>query len=98
MFIDKRDLKNHRETNFPYLEDFSQTVWNLLSAIYESNWDKLKIDNKNQSFRQNILAQFNKNKQANFIMISNKTGIKLTDKPVEFSNLPALVRLSTSFT
>jgi len=52
-FIDKRDLKNHEETNFLYL---GQVIWDLLLAIYKRNWDKLKIDNKNQLFRQNILA------------------------------------------
>lgn len=35
LFIDKRDLKNYRETNFPHLEGFGQVAWNPLLAIYK---------------------------------------------------------------
>ena len=50
-FIDKRNIKNNRETDLPYLEGFSQAAWSLISAIYKSGWDKLKTNNNNQTFR-----------------------------------------------
>jgi len=46
-FIDKRDIKNNKETDISYLEDFSQAAWSIISAIYKSGWDKLKTDNNN---------------------------------------------------
>jgi len=46
-FIDKKNIKNNRESNLSYLEDFEQVVWSLISAIYKSGWDKLKTSNGN---------------------------------------------------
>jgi len=36
-FIDKRDIKNNREIDLLYLEDFSQAAWNPILAIYKSS-------------------------------------------------------------
>ena len=49
------------------------------------------LDNKNQLFRQNVLFQFNRNKQVNFSIVSSKLRNKSTDKPIKFLNLLALV-------
>ena len=52
------------------------------------------MNNKNHLFRQNILSQFNRNKNINPNILLNKLGNNSKTKLVKFSNLPTTVRLS----
>ena len=92
-FINKRDIKNNSNVNLSYLKGFGQVVQSLLSAVYKSGWNKLKINNKNYSFRQNVLSQFNKNKGINPNMSSNKLRNNSKTKLVKFSNLLTCIGL-----
>ena len=80
-FIRQEKLEDKIAKDIPQISEFGFTAWDFLSAIYKFSWDKL-IANKNKSFRQYILAQFNKS-------ISNKyTSNNMSkDKQVNISRI-----------
>ena len=59
-YIKNRHLKNNREEDIPSLLGFRQAAWTLISAIYGSSWDALKMDNSKKSFYNKVSKQFSK--------------------------------------
>jgi len=59
-YIKNRHLKNNREEDIPSLLGFRQAVWTLISAIYGSSWDALKMDDSRKSFYNKVSKQFSK--------------------------------------
>jgi len=47
MFIKQCPLKNRTAKDILQIVEFGFTVWEFLSAIYESDWDKLTANNDN---------------------------------------------------
>jgi len=94
-FIKNRNLKNNREEDIPSLVDFGQVAWTLISFIYKSSWNALKIDDINISFYQKFSTKF-----SNKVLVlksGKKTKKSPTKNPVKFSNLlPILVPLRPS--
>jgi len=59
-FIKQRKLKDKTEKNIPQITKFDFTAWKFLTAIYESDWDKLPANWNKTTFRQCISVQSNK--------------------------------------
>jgi len=59
-FIKQYPLENRTARNILQIIEFEYTVWEFLSIIYESGWNKLTVIKDNKSFRQCILVQFNR--------------------------------------
>ena len=58
-FIRQRSLAGGNPNTVTQLTSFGGAAWNLISAIYEAQWDKLLTYN-NISFREHVASQFNK--------------------------------------
>lgn len=56
MFIKQCPLKNRIAKDILQIVEFGFTVWEFLSVIYESDWDKLTANNNNKSFRQCVFV------------------------------------------
>jgi len=59
-FIKQRPLGDRDGQDFPQISDFGMAAWDLISAIYNFEWDKLVADDNLRTFRQCIASQFNK--------------------------------------
>jgi len=49
-FIKQRPLSDNDGCDFPQISDFGMAAWDLISAIYNSRWDKLMVDNNSRTF------------------------------------------------
>jgi len=58
-YIRQRNLSSSDPNTLSQLSLFGNAAWNFLSAVYESQWDRLHIID-NISFRDRVLAQFNR--------------------------------------
>jgi len=59
-FIKQRPLGDSDGRDFPQISDFGMAAWDLISAIYNSGWDKLVADDNSRTFRQCVASQFNR--------------------------------------
>jgi len=84
-FIKNHPFKNNRENNILCLEDFGQITYTLVSAIFESSWDTLKIGENNKTFQIKITENFVQTPLTN--EPNNKKNKPVTSNPVNFSNL-----------
>lgn len=85
-YIKNRHLKNNRKEDVPSFLEFGQAAWTLISAIYSSSWDALKMDDSNKSFHNKVSEQFSKKIIVNTF---NKKSEKIpTSKPIDFLNIP----------
>jgi len=51
-FIKQRSLSDRDGLDIPQISDFGFAAWDLISAIYNSGWDKLVADNNSRTFCQ----------------------------------------------
>jgi len=65
-------LSDKTEMDIFQINQFGYVVWELISAIYESEWNKIKANPNGNSFRQCILANFNRSKNTVQKVINNK--------------------------
>ena len=84
-FIKNHPFKNNREDNILCLEDFGQTTYTLVSAIFESSWDTFKIGENNKTFQIKITENFVQTPLTN--EPNNKKNKPVTSNSVDFSNL-----------
>ena len=84
-FIKNHPFKNNREDNIPCLEDFGQTTYTLVSTIFESSWDTIKIGENNKTFQIKITENFVQTSLTN--KPNNKKNKPVTLNSVDFSNL-----------
>ena len=49
-FIKQRPLGDKDSLDIPQISDFGFAAWDLISAIYNSGWDKLLADNNSRTF------------------------------------------------
>jgi len=59
-FIKQRPLEEKDSLDIPQIFDFGFAAWDLISAIYNSGWDKLVADNNSRTFQQCVALQFNR--------------------------------------
>lgn len=59
VFIKQWRLENKSEKDISQITKFGFAAWELISAIYESSWNKLTVKNK-MFLKQCFSAQFNK--------------------------------------
>ena len=59
-FIKQRPLGDRDGLDISQISDFGSAAWDLISAIYNSKWDKLVADNNSRTFRQCVASQFNR--------------------------------------
>ena len=58
VFIRQRKLEDKTTTNISQITEFGFAIWNFISSIYESGWNKLTTNKDNRSFRQYVALQF----------------------------------------
>jgi len=63
-FIKQRPLGNKDSLDIPQISNFGFAAWDLISAIYNSGWDKLAADNNSRTFCQCVVSQFNRGNPA----------------------------------
>ena len=73
-FIRQYKLENKTAKDIPQISEFRFIVWNFLSFIYESRWNKLTAYKDNKFFRQFIISQFNVKTMKNIIYNSLAKG------------------------
>ena len=66
------------------LDSVGKVVWKFLSAVYNSHWDSLYVDNSKMLFKNKVKSKFNL--QAPKALVNNKG--KETVKPTYISLLP----------
>jgi len=59
-FIKQRPLGDRDGLDIPQISDFGFVAWDLISAIYNSRWDKLVADDNLRTFCQCVVSQFNR--------------------------------------
>ena len=69
-------------------EGIGKTAWDLISSIYESEWDSLIADNHKNSFRQKVIYKFTP--RINLDKNNKKKKI-ITNKPTNIKRLPPLI-------
>ena len=79
-FIKQQSLGDKTVEDILLIFKFEAVAWQLISAIYESGWDKLIADNKNKSFWQCVSAQFDRRKTT--------TSFNLKEKSAQVSRIP----------
>ena len=57
-YIRQTNLSKGDPNTLPQLDLFGNAAWDLISAIYKSNWDQLQVDN-GISFQNKVAGQFN---------------------------------------
>jgi len=71
-FIKQRSLGEKDSLDIPQISNFGFAAWDLISAIYNSEWNKLMADNNSRTFQQCVTSQFNKRNPTD-----SKIGVKL---------------------
>ena len=94
-YIKDRHLKNYREENISSFLGFGQIVQSLISAIYDSSWDALKMNDNNKPFCTKVFKQFDKKVMVN--VLNKKSEKILISKPIDFSNISPLLFLLRLF-
>jgi len=61
-YIRQTNLSKGDPNTLPQLDLFGNAAWDLISAIYKSNWDQLQVDN-GISFQNKVAGQFNQGKR-----------------------------------
>jgi len=59
-FIKQRPLGERNSSDIPQISNFGFAAWGLISAIYNSGWDKLLADDNSRTFQQYVVPQFNR--------------------------------------
>jgi len=84
-YILNKSVEKDKVNDFDDLKNVGKVAWDFISAIYNSDWDTLSIDN-NVSFRNklgsNFIPKINNNNN------SKNKGSKSNDKPATVSRLP----------
>ena len=57
-YIKGKSIDNSNPNNVKDLEGIGKAVWEFLSSIYNSHWDKLYIDDSNTTFRNKVKSKF----------------------------------------
>ena len=79
------NIERGKVNDFDDLKDIGKVAWNFISAIYDSGWNALSVDN-NISFRNRVASKFTP-KINNNNNIKNKDS-KSDNKPATVSRLP----------
>jgi len=82
-FIRQRSLSGGNPNTITQLTPFGGAAWNLISAIYEAQWDKL-FTYDNISFRERVASQFNRPTKLTRTVTPNapkSTGAKISRIP-----------------
>lgn len=58
-FIKKHPFKNNRKEDILCLKGFGQAAYSLISAMFESSWNALKIRESNKTFQLKIIENLN---------------------------------------
>ena len=100
-FIRKKKVQLGSFNNISQLKGFGKATWNLISSIYESNWNTADIDNNN-SFRNKVSSKFTpkvlKTKTlSNFSSSKNKTDKIVKLPPPIIACLPKEVLEKSKF-
>ena len=84
-FICDRDLKNNREEDISFLNEFSQIIFEFISFLFKGGWNTLKIDINNKT-----LCELIKNKFSTKVLTSSrkrKSNKFSSSRLVEFTKL-----------
>ena len=57
-YIKNKSIDFSNPNNIKDLEDVDKIVWEFLSFIYNSHWDRLYVDNLNTTFRNKVKSKF----------------------------------------
>jgi len=76
-YIKGKSIINSNANGVKDLDGIDKAVWELLSAVYNSHWDSLYINNFKTSFRNKVKSKFNP--QVSKALVNNKS--KKTVKP-----------------
>ena len=90
-YIKGKSINNNNTSNVKDLEGISKVVWEYLSAVYDSQWDSLYVDDSKISFRNKIKSKFNL--QVPKALVNSKD--KKTVKPTYISLLPPPIPVQT---
>ena len=57
-YIKDKSIDNSNLNNVKDLEGMGKAVWEFLSSIYDSHWNRLYMDNSNTTFRNKVKSKF----------------------------------------
>jgi len=57
-YIFNKKIKSSKLNDIEDLTDIGETIWNLISLVYNDNWDSLNADKQSNSLRRKISAKF----------------------------------------
>jgi len=83
-YILGKTIENNGANDVKDFKDMGKSLWEFISAIYDSHWDNLFVDDNQMTFRSKVKSKFNP--QVNKPKISAKG--KETVKPTFVSALP----------
>jgi len=78
IYIKGKTIIDSNTNNIKDLEDIGITVWEFLSAVYDSHWDSLYMDNSKILFRNKVKSKFNP--QVPKAPVNNKGKVSRTKK------------------
>ena len=90
-YIKGKSIIDNNANSIKDLDSVGKAVWEFLSAVYDSHWDSLYVDNSKISFRNKVKSKFNL--QAPKALVNNKG--KETVKPTYISPLPPPILAKT---
>lgn len=69
-YIENKKIENNKANEVLDLKGIGEAAWNFISAIYNSGWDSLIVDENNNSFRQKVSSKFTS--KLNLVKTNNK--------------------------
>jgi len=57
-YISNKKIESLKSNNIKDLKDIGKAIWNLISLVYNANWDSLNADKQSNSLRRKISAKF----------------------------------------
>ena len=57
-YISNKKIESLKSNDIKDLKDIGEAIWNLISLVYNVNWDSLNTDKQSNSLRRKISAKF----------------------------------------
>ena len=95
-YILNKKVESSKVNEVNDFKDIGKVVWGFISAIYESGWDSLIVNNNNNSsFRWKVAAKFTP--KINKINNNKNKNNKNVNKPATFNKLLLLIPAKLSW-
>jgi len=57
-YISNKKIESSKSNDIKNLKDIGKAIWNLISLVYNTNWNSLNADKQSNLLRRKISAKF----------------------------------------